>query len=154
MYRRDALPSPYGYDAVRRVEIPVIAQVRNLIATDRYAEAVTLAFQTSVLDLQRAYQQSFPAHWTHLDVLQWARRNNLGPVADYLGRLYELYEPLRYAPRREVPHGEVLVPLQALYAQSQLWRLYANAASPYAPTARYGAADLPGYAGLRELPPP
>jgi hypothetical protein len=143
---QDGYGSPYVRDRVRRIDIPVISQVRNLLATDRYNEAVTLAFQTAVLDLQRAYQQSFPPHWTHLDVLQWARRNGLGPAAEFLARLYELYEPLRYGRKSEVVRGEVLGPLQALYAQSLMWRLYSVAT-------RYALPGYDAYGGMRALPP-
>lgn len=151
MFRRDGGSQPYVMETVRRIEIPVISQVKNLLAADRYSEAVTLAFQTSVLDLQRAYQQAFPPHWTHKDVLQWTARSNLGLVTELLGRLYRLYEPVRYGQAGDIEKGDVLSPLQSLYAQSALWRLYSTSALQASYAGRYGDGYSPG--GLPGLPP-
>lgn len=112
-------------ETVRTIEIPVITQVKRRVQEGHLAEAATLAYQTAVVDLQRAYQFRFPPHWTHLDVLQWARRHNLGIVADCIAKLYRLYEPVRYGRASDLVEGDVISPLTSLYAQSALWRLYA-----------------------------
>ncbi len=180
MFNRDYGQGPYVMETVRPIEIPVIAQVKRRLAEGQFAEAITLAYHTAVLDLQRGYRYSFPAHWTHLDVLQWARRNNLGIVADCLAKLYHLYEPVRYGRPADVQRSDVISPLTSLYAQSPLWRLYAPNHYPgpygygggqgggygngyghgYGPaggngsTGGYGYGGRGGYGEERGLPPP
>ncbi len=133
-------------ETVRSIEIPVISRVKQRLAEGHFPEAVTLAYHTAVLDLQRAYRTQFPAHWTHLDVLQWARRNNLGIVADCLSKLYHMYEPVRYGRPQDVVRSDVVSPLTTLYAQSPLWRLYSmSTADPYG--GRGGDGGWNGYSG-------
>ncbi|MDE1820184.1 MAG: hypothetical protein KGJ23_07425 [Euryarchaeota archaeon] len=154
-------------ETVRPIEIPVIAQVKRRLAEGQFAEAVTLAYHTAVLDLQRAYRTQFPAHWTHLDVVQWTRRNNLGIVADCISKLYQSYEPVRYGRASDVQRADIVSPLTSLYAQSPLWRLYApSSVAGYGYGNGYGNggggayANALGYSGYgrygeeRSLPPP
>lgn len=152
MFRRDYAEPGYVLETVRPLEVPVIAQVKHLLAEDHYVQAVTLAYQTALVDLQRTYRFQIPAHWTHKDVLQWAARSNLGLVSDLLARLYRLYEAVRYGTSADIVRGDVLGPLTSLYAQTPLWRAY-----PFRGYDRglgYGMDDgSGGGSGLRALPP-
>jgi hypothetical protein len=143
LFRRDYTDSPYVMETVRPIEVPVIALVKRHLSEGHFTEAITLAFQTVLVDLQRAYRFPFPAHWTHRDVLQWAARNNLGLVPELLQKLYRMYEPVRYGTPGDIRRGDVLSPLTSLYAQSPLWRLYSG---PYFRSG-YGGAYGGGYGG-------
>lgn len=124
----------------------LVAEVDRRMGIGDYAGAVGTAFLGVVADLERAYGLRIPPSWTDRDVVVHGLRTDMGQLPDLVLRLYELYEPVRYGPPRDWPHGDPAALLREIYGQTSLrslttgtHRLVVTPAPPPAVAARTGA---------------
>ncbi len=103
---------------------PILAEVDQLVAQGKTAEAVLLAYPTVVEDVRRSFGLRLPRQWTHREFLREQLRADMGYVTQLLPRLYALYEPVRYGPHRDVPAPLLRDLLRAIYAEAPMYNLY------------------------------
>lgn len=117
-------PRPVVLETRRPVEVPVITEVKRLWQRGHPDEAIRFGYAAVLRDLQRAFHVSFPADWTHEDILERGVTEAMVPIPEFLHTYLRLYAPVRYG--RGVPEGlpspEGL--LQSIYAHPAMWALY------------------------------
>lgn len=112
-------------ETVRPLEVPVVTETKRRYGRGERAEAIRYAYVAVLHDLERAFGVEFPPHWTHAEILRDGLRPEMAPIPDFLGRLLELYEPVRYgAPDREL--GDPTELLVSIYSHRKMWGLYAE----------------------------
>ena len=111
-------------DTRRPVEVPVITETKRRWAKGERSGAVQYAYESVLVDLERAFGVRFPADWTHEDILERGVTPEMEPIPDFLVELLKLYEPVRYG-RAEPPPARSPEPiLQSIYGHPKMWGLY------------------------------
>jgi hypothetical protein len=108
----------------RPVEVPVITETKRLWVLGDRPAAVRYAYESSLADVERAFQVHFPADWTHEDILERGTSPEMGSVPDFLVQLLRLYEPIRYGGTDVQPGRSPEPLLQSIYAHPKMWGLY------------------------------
>ena len=117
-------PRPLLLDTRRPVEVPVLTETKRRWARGDRSGATRYAYEATLLDLERAFGVHFPSDWTHEDILERGVTEEMGSVPEFLARLLELYEPVRYGSSVPATATSPEPILQSIYGHPKMWGLY------------------------------
>jgi hypothetical protein len=120
-------PSPVVLETMRSVEVPPITETKRRWSGGDRAGAISYAYTTVLLDMERAFHVHFRPDWTNEEILVIGVTPEMVPIPEFLERLLRLYEPVRYGGAvpsdAESPEGI----LASIYAHHAMWTLYVEA---------------------------
>jgi len=132
-------------------KVRAVEEVEMHLSRADFGGAVRAALPLIMVDVQRAYDLSFPPHWTARDVLAHGLRSDMGGLPDLLFQLYSLYEPVRYGLEKDWVRGDVRDIVRRIYTETSLRSVADTPAAPVAGPSRPTFSVVP--AGTKTAKP-
>ncbi|HUI38965.1 MAG TPA: DUF4129 domain-containing protein [Thermoplasmata archaeon] len=130
-WKRPEAAPPEILEQVEPVEVPLLTEVKRMLAEGDFRGAILHAYPIVSGDLSKAFGVPFPKGMTHEEFLRRASAKQKGLLPQYLHRLYELYAPVRYGSTEASESPATLTELlKSIYAQRAMWRLYIEPRHP------------------------
>jgi len=127
-----APPAPSGPDAQSSgpTGIPPLDELNDHLGRGDFSGAMRAVFPRIMIDVQRAYNLTFPPHWTARDVLAHGLRGDMGRLPDLLFQLYSIYEPVRYGEERDWVRSDPREIVRRIYTETGLRSILGRPADP------------------------
>jgi len=123
---------------------PAFRQLRDLLDTGKYAEAVRIAYRSAFAATVRAYGLKVPISCTDRRFLEEFLRPDMGRISELMPQMYLLYEPVRFGKVGEGDRTAFRSLLERLFRETPIGRLHDPLYQPNRAETGSGTADRTG----------